>query len=270
MKPKIVFLFSGQCRNSPFGLNHANRNLDILDSYNTFIFTPEFKQLYSYKIYISTDDIHLDDVISYFSEENIGNIHLLNTELNTEYYLKPKPPNTKIPNIEYYLDKYNNYNIDWSIYDKYENSIFQHYKILDCYNLFMNDADADADEYNYIIRLRMDTQFNSNITDYLALFDIYPESEIFMDYDLFAIGKPNIMNCFCNGLDNSYGNYNYQVDVPEDVPIMKEYHFLEKKRWTYAPERQLFEMLFEYCNSQNKDISQVIQSIHCCFINRFF
>lgn len=259
MKSKIVFLFSGQCRNSPFGLNHANRNIDILDSYNTFIFTPEFKQLYSYKIYISTDDIHLDDVISYFSKENIGNIHLL----NTEYYLKN--PTTKIPNIEYYLDKYNNYKIDWSIYDKYENSIFQHHKILDCYNLFMND---EVEKYDYIIRLRMDTQFNSNIMDFLTFFDIYPECELLMDYDLFAIGKYDIMKCFCNGLDNNYGNYSYEVYVSENVPIMKDYHYLEKKRWTYAPERQLFEMLFEYCNSKNKDISQVIQSIHCCFINR--
>lgn len=257
MKKKIIFLFSGQCRNSPFGLNYSTRNIDILDSYNAFIFTPEFKQLYSYKIYISTDDIHLYDVISYFSEENIGNIHLL----NTEYYLKP--PKTKTKNVEFYLNKYNNYNIDWSIYNKYENSIFQHHKILDCYNLLDEDDDVD-----YVVRLRMDTQFNSNIMDYLTLFDTYPDSEIFMDYDLFAIGKPKIMDCFCSGLDNNYGNYNYQVYVPENVPIINDYHYLEKKRWTYAPERQLLEMLFEYCNLHHKDISQVIRSIHCCFINR--
>lgn len=261
MKTKIIFLFSGQSRNSPFSLNYNNRNIDILNSYNTFIFTPEFKQLYSYKIYISTDNIHLDDTISYFSEENIGNIHLL----NTEYYLKT--PEIKIKNIEHYLDKYNSYNIDWSIYNKYENSIFQHHKILDCYNLFIDDYHDHLDDI-FIIRLRMDTQFNSNIMNFLLLFNVYPETELLMDYDLFAIGKPDIMKCFCNGLDNNYGNYNYQVYVPEIVPIIEYYHYLEKKRWTYAPERQLFEMLFEYCNNQNKDISQTIQSIHSCFINR--
>ena len=73
----IIFLFTGNARTFPFNIYHNMRNAEILDSYNKYIFTDKFKSLYKYKIYISTDDIHLSDTIYYFSE-NIGNIHLLN------------------------------------------------------------------------------------------------------------------------------------------------------------------------------------------------
>ena len=49
---------------------------------------------------------------------------------------------------------------------------------------------------------------------------------------------------------------------------MYDYKYLEKHRWAYAPERQLFEMLFEYCNKHNLSINNVIKSISCCFFVR--
>jgi len=82
----LIFIISGQSRTSPF--SHLNRNMSILDSYNKYhkwfiIFTDELKNTYDYKVYITTDDIHLQDTIDYFGK-NIGNIHLL----NTNYYMK--------------------------------------------------------------------------------------------------------------------------------------------------------------------------------------
>ena len=76
------------------------------------------------------------------------------------------------------------------------------------------------------------------------------------------------MDCYCSGLENKYGTYCYQTMTPDLLPIMVDYNHACKKRWTFAAERQLFEMLFEYCNKHNLDINSVIQSISCCEIVR--
>jgi hypothetical protein len=262
----IVFLFSGQARISPFGYNPKPNN--ILESYNKFIFTPEFKAQYKYKIYITTDDIHLANTFSYFNETNIGNIHLLNTKTNSEFYKKNVKTQSK--NIEEYFTKYND-NIDWSQgFWKYDISIHQHYKLMDCYNLFINDSDSDINITNcdFIVRIRFDIAFNRNILDILENFKINPTLELIINYDLFAIGKAKIMECYCNGLNNNYGKYKYDTIVPDVIPIMADYHILEKYRWKYAAERQLFEMLFEYCNINNLNINNTIKDMHCCVIIR--
>ena len=250
-KKKIVFLLTGESRTFPFSLNKQKRNINILNSYNKFIFTDEFKTLYDYKLYISTDDIHLHDTISYFSVNNIGNIHLLNTGF---YFIEPK---NKTENINIYFDKYNNK--EWMNHQKYDNSIYQHYKILDCYNLFKNSEPIE--ECDYIIRLRMDVEITYSILDILYMFEENSELEIIVDWDWCAIGKPKIMDCYCSGLNNNYGNYNYQIDVPDILPIMPGYKHLCRYKWTYSPERQLFEMIFEYCKNNNLDINKSIRSL---------
>jgi hypothetical protein len=246
-KKKIIFLFSGTSRTYPFGLNYKKRNQEILDSYNKFLFTEKFKNLYEYKIYISTDNLHLIDTINYFSINNIGNIHLH----DTNFYLHNI--NQLTPDVNYFLDIYNK-NHDKK-YIKWESSIYQHYKILCCYNLLRND---NLNDYDYIVRLRMDTKINVDILDILDLFQNKPELELFMSWDLAAIGTPKIMNCYCTGLENNYGNYKNLTNVPDILPIIYNYKNLNFYIWMYAAERQLFEMLFEYCNNNNLDINKVI------------
>ena len=114
----------------------------------------------------------------------------------------------------------------------------------------------------------MDIEIKQNIIDILSFFTKNPELEIIMHWDFCAIGKPKIMEYYCTGLNYNYGNYNYQVKVPDILPIMNDYHYLDKYRWTYAPERQLFEMLFEYCNNNNLDINKSIKSIEFSTIIR--
>lgn len=265
----IIFIFSGQSRTFPFA--HNPKKTNILESYNKFIFTEEFKKKHKYKIYITTDDLHLENTFSYFNANNIGNIHGLNGNidgLNIEFY--HKNINVQSKNIETYFDKYNN-NTDWTKYIKYDNSIHQHYKLMDCYNLFINDTDSDINSTNcdFIIRLRLDTEFTMNILDILDFFKIDPKLEIIMDWDFFAIGKPKIMEYYCNGLNNNYGNYKYETIVSDIPNIMHDYHTLDRYIWTYAPERQLFELLFEYCNNNNFIINDVIKPISCCKIIKY-
>jgi hypothetical protein len=274
----IIFLFSGQSRTSPFAHNYNPNN--ILESYNKFIFTPEFKSQYKYKIYITTDDIHLANTFSYFNETNIGNIHLL----NSDYYYKNVKTQSK--NIEHYFTKYND-NIDWSHgFWKYDNSIHQHYKLMDCFNLLINDSTNNINFTNcdFIVRLRFDTEFCANILDVLENFKINPTLEIITSYDLFAIGKAKIMECYCDGLNNNYGKYRciytnerdwfqkfFQmlIDYCDNNHLnINDCDVLDKYKWTYAPERQLFEMLFEYCDKNNLNSKDTIKDIHCCNIIR--
>ena len=245
-KQMIVFLFSGNSRSSPFAKGNTYSN-NILESYNKYIFTEKFKRDYNYKVYISCDNIDLDKTINYFGN-NLGNIHLI----DTDYYLYDTT--NKIKDINIYIDKYNNRN--WSSHVKYENSIFQHYKILDSYKLFENN-NINCD---YIVRLRMDTLIKTDIIELLNKFKD-DKLELLMDWDLFAIGKPSIMKVYSTGLDNKYGEYNYKTNIGKQVPVMNDYHDLEKRRWTYAPERQLFEMIFEYYVNKGVDINTTIMSI---------
>jgi hypothetical protein len=171
----------------------------------------------------------------------------------------------KTTNIQKYLNKYNNK--DWTNHQKYEKSIHQHYKILDCYNLLKNDEEM-FQNCDYIVRLRMDVEINNNILDILSFFTKNIELQIVLCWDFFALGKPKIMNCYCSGLDNNYGEYCYNTCLPDKLPIMNDYSKLEKFKWTYAAERQLFEMLFEYCNQNELDINKSIQSNNFCTIIR--
>ena len=250
----IVFLFSGESRTFPFSINKHMRSEKILESYNKFIFTEKFKKMYNYKVYITTDDLHLRDTINYFSSSNIGNIHLL----NTNYYLIP--PLHKTTAVGKYLTNYNNK--EWGNHIKYENSIYQHHKLLDCYNL------AKDEPCDFIVRVRLDTEIQMDILDMLEAFT--DEVEIVLKWDWFAVGRPEIMKTYCTGLDNNYGNYNYQTPVPDVFPVMHDYLSLDKHKWTYAPERQLFEMLFEYCYNKGVDINKTIVNKHnnCCIIVR--
>jgi hypothetical protein len=255
-KKKVVFLFSGNARSSPFTTELEKRSKLILDSYNKFIFTEDFKENYDYEVYITADNIHLQDTIQFFSDNHIKNIHLL----DTDYYLSTKP-NTK--QVEYYLTKYNNK--DWTKYDKYENSIHQHYKILDCYKLAKeNHAIEHAD---YIVRIRLDAIIHKDITEVISMFN-NKDLKIVIDWDFFALGTPDIMEWYCTGLENNYGNYNYKVPVPENLPVMHDYSVVDKKRWTYAAERQLFEMLYDYCHKHKLDVNKTIVNTSFCSIER--
>lgn len=255
----IIFLFTGEARTFPFppDKNKNKNNIDIFDSYNKYIFTDKFKSLCNYKIYISTNNIDIEDTINYFEKNNIGNIHLM----DTNYYLNPIQE--EIKNVEYYMDEY--LRQDFKNCLPSPNGIFQHYKILDCYNLFKNDNPFT--KIDYIIRLRMDCIICEDIFESISLLNNHPELEIIIKWDFFAIGKPKIMKCYCNGLDNNYGKYTNKTIVPDNLPIVSSgstkkhdwnYKQLNDYNWLYSSERQLFEMIFEYCNDNELDINHSI------------
>ena len=46
--------------------------------------------------------------------------------------------------------------------------------------------------------------------------------------------------------------------------ICHDYKKLDRIRWTYATEVQLFEILFQYCNKLNLNINETIIPINIC------
>ena len=167
--------------------------------------------------------------------------------------------NNKTKDESVYQDKYNSR--DWSYYQKY--TIGQFHKILDCYNLFLQDETSKDINWDYIIRIRMDMIIPVSIQSLILHMNENKSSEICAIYDFFAVCKPEIMDCYCKGLDNNYGSYAYHTDVStyNYIPLMRDYNNKNRKVWTYAPERQLFEMLFEYCIKKNIDINKMIKEI---------
>lgn len=260
----VVFLFSGQARTSPFSLNPRDNSNIILNSYDKFVFTEKFKKLYKYKIYITSDDLNLHVIKMYFGEANIGNIHLI----DRCYYKKPVDVECK--NISEYISQYDS-NSDWDKnYMKHYNSIEQHYKILDCYNLYNSDCSRDINIKNpdFVVRLRLDTEFENDLCDMLDMFKENPKLELIMCWDWGIIGKPDVMNMVCNCLDNNYGKFGYDIDISYIPRFFHEIYGWDRFRWKYSPERQLFEMIFTYFNKRGiiiNDDTRILTSLH--FVN---
>lgn len=250
-KKKICILISGQSRTSPFSIcNNFDSNF-MIDHFFKYILNDEFKNTYDYKIYLSTDDIDTSKFIDTFKIENIGNIHVF----KKNYYLKKI--DDKILDLEYYLTNY--INQDFNNCRKYERSIHQHYKILDCFNLYRNDESFK--DVDFIIRMRLDCIFKKNICNIINEFNINNKIKIIMQWDHFAIGHEDIMTNYCTGLEDKYGTYFYKTIIPKNIPFIDKYNSKNYIKWAYSAERQLFEQLFEYCNFNKYNINDTIKSI---------
>jgi hypothetical protein len=212
------------------------------------MFTQEFMKKYDYKIFLTSDNLRLEKVFKYFGKDKIANFHLM----DSEYYYKPIEQ--KIPAIGHFMQKYL-YEREWKGHQVYPNSICQHHKILDCYNLLRNDQD---NKFDFICRIRFDTVLKFDLCKVLD--SMGPKQLLATSWDYFSIGRPVIMDRYCTGLEDRYGLYPFPMDV--GIPnICKQYNDLEPLRWTYAPEIQLFSILFEYCQKNDLDINESLVDI---------
>ena len=254
----IIIFFTGQFRTNPLS-NNSNVSNKIIESYNKFLFTHEFKQKYNYKIFISTDDINLDSVINYFGKENICNIHCD----NNNWYLKEI--NNKILPIDIYLDTYKSQDC-WKDHLQYSNSINQYYKLLDSYNLYENENLIDCD---FILRIRPDIYLKRNILDMFNILENNSNIELVTQWDFISAGRPEIMKYYLNTLNNGYGSFKFneklkniknieEIKYPFYNLIFNDFKVIDEYRWAYAPEIQLFECLFRYYNDNTDIINEKI------------
>ena len=95
-----------------------------------------------------------------------------------------------------------------------------------------------------------------------------PNIKICMCWDWCAVGIPAIMQCYFTGLENKYGTYKFNAELKEPPLIFIDYFTLDKVRWTFAAEIQLFEMIFEWLNANHLDINTslkvIINTELCC------
>lgn len=258
-KPLVCLLFSGQARSSPFAEKKERKEdkendsapsppARILESYRRFLLSSTFEKNYRYIVFVSTDECDTQSIVDFFGMDNIGNVHTFN---NDEYLYKIQ---NKIPSVDFFLDRYNQQN--FGLYTPYPGSVHQYYKVLDCFNLFRNSEWYQKTDY--IARVRMDTMFKTSVYDALTTLQDDPKLHILVHWDFFALGKPEIMEMYCTTVEHGFGTYTNKIKVPDEPPIMVDYNSIEMGRWMYAPERQLFEAIFEWCNNQQLDVFEAI------------
>ena len=256
-KKKVAFLFSGQSRTN--SLNHKYRKDNLVcESIQKNVLTNEFKNKYKYDIFISTDDLHIENTFNFFGKENIKNMHFF----DTGYYLNEISYNIK--SYDEMLVRYKNHNFEDN--QIYENNVCQYYRLYDCYNLLCNYANVN--DYDYIIRIRLDSVINVNITRYLECLDLYEKKLLFGFRDEFGIGRVDIMHEYAllvkTLADYKIDDNRYNFIGNEGLITSSEYYQLERKRWNYAAETQLYERLFKYCNRKGYSIDDSI-----CVINNY-
>jgi hypothetical protein len=267
-KIKVAILFVGQIRTNSLSLINEHTNpKDIINSYNTYLFTNEWKDKIDYDIFISTDDMHLKNTFEYFGNENIKNIHLM----EPNYLLNPI---TKIiPDEKYFMDIYNTNDFQGLYY--YPGNIYQFYKWYDALNLLNNYTNYNSGKYDYIIKSRLDIEFLSNIMECVDLLQENSDIQLIGQDDWFAIGRPNIMqNAYMNLItkplyDFRKTNHSFEHNLIEYKKYMEDKINTSDQgffKWTYAPETQLYESLFEYCSENNMDIDTSIKYKNICVI----
>lgn len=143
-------------------------------------------------------------------------------------------------------------------YDKYEGSIYQHYKLFDAYNLLLNDNDV-LQQCTLICRIRLDVVVNINILELINKF-VNPKCEIVCHWDVFAIGRTGIMGCYLMALIKN-GFYTNRIKMPHNLIIPNYETSYDKHRWSYAPEIQLIKSVCYYCIKHKFNIMDAIKPV---------
>jgi hypothetical protein len=259
IKTKIAILFSGEVRENGLGYNtitelpkylKENYLHDILESYEKNFFTSEFKNNVEYDIFISTDNINIEKTLDFFGKENVKNIFLY----NTDYYLHNIKSN--LPSVHHYINRL--YEITDNKYIRYPTGILQYHKMASCFEMLTNYTNVE--NYDYIIRSRLDTVYEHDIFNYIKELNNNPQCLYVGNDDQFGIGRPDIMKVYFN-LINNFGTYHTHhlrdnfKDSIVDINTWKS-HLIDIDiaiTWRYAS-LQLSESLYQYCDNNNLDI----------------
>jgi hypothetical protein len=128
------------------------------------------------------------------------------------------------------------------------------------------------ENYDYIIRCRLDTEFLSDVANEIEIMNYNTNVHLVGAWDAFAIGRPEIMKRYCCLVaDGKYGTYDYlhkEREISNTLIGKHRYHTakLDPLSWYYSPEMQLFEMLFQYFDENNYDINDAVRG--CSYIIR--
>jgi hypothetical protein len=270
MKKKIGIVFSGEIRENSLGDTIAEVPEcvptgylhDILESYSKHFFTDEFKNDNDYDIFISTDFINVKKTLDFFGNENVKNIHLS----NNGYYLHPIQ--TELKSTDYYLDRM--YRLTDNAHERYPNVIYQCHRMADCYEMLRNYGPPD--NYDYIIRTRLDTVYHHDINDIIRKLINDPSLIYLGADDQFAIGRPAIMHVYFDWINNycTYNDYGKRNNFKNSICTIDRWQeALNSDAFTYKySSMQLWESLFRFCDDNGLDIDTSMQSVQYGIIRR--
>ncbi len=263
-KPKIAFCIVGQVRTNSCVSDYSQDEY-MKEFWDNNIFNTELKENYDYDVFISCDkNINIEKTKSYFGN-HLKNIHIINDDnTDSEYYMVPIK--NKLPSLD---DMFKN-NEKYKNKDNYFiNSISQYYKLYDSYNLLENNSNIN--NYKYIIRMRFDILFDYDIINILNDINNDLTSELYIFWEIFSIGKPNIMKQYFKILDN-YESYDFtkqRHDMKIGITGSSNSYYSLPNNWKNATEIKMYENLYSYCNKNNLDIDTTIKRIklkETCFV----
>ena len=244
MKKRIAILFSGQIRNNSLSSIHKTNDNSILESIQRYFLNEKFKEKYDYDIFISTDEIDIEKTLDFFGKENVKNIHLI----ESNYFLNPIQ--NIIPDHGYFFEKYKS--LDFHGLQKFPHNHMQYYRLYDVYNLLCNYQAETNTTYDYLMRCRPDIKYIQDLAPLFEMIDHSEKLQLIADYDFLLIGKLDIMKLFLTMVVEKYGTYGLRdPNKYQWNKFIMDHNFyynnLNNHEYTYSPEVQMIECLFEYC-----------------------
>ncbi len=258
-KPKIAFCISGQVRTNSC-VSDYDKDTYMEDSWNKYVFNEDLKNNYDYNVFISCDDkININKTKDYFGN-HLKNIHIIDNDGNdTGYYLNEVK--NKTPNLDLIINNdINNNNLNKM---EFHNYCLQQYKIYDSLKLLQSYSNIH--DYTYIIKLRFDNIIKNKFTDYINYLNNNKKLELYSHWDMIVIGRPKIMEHYFTLLPN-YGKYNFtnqrhNMKYGLYGDSNKYYNIKNIISNIIAPEQQIAEHIYKYCNDNNLDIDETVKEI---------
>ena len=253
----LCVLITGQMRTNILSGEELTTK-DITDHMNLNIFNDYMKDNFNYDVFIASDSIDIEQTKEFFGDK-LNNVCLTKkswidpNNSTPDFYLKEI--DRKIPPIEYFLDLYETY--DLTNYDSYKYQVYQFYRLLTCFNLV-----EDYTKYDYILKIRPDIIYKSNFSEKFEYLNNNDECQLIGITDLFAIGRSDIMKHYCE-LVYKFGSYNKDLKnyniIDDNLIESIFFNDPDTKRWAFSPEIQLACHLYEYCETNKLNISNVLK-----------
>ena len=256
---KIAIMFVGQIRTNGLSKNYSEDN-KILDSINNFLLNDNFKSLYDYDIFISTDEIDIEKTKLYFGE------HLKNVNIteNNWYY---NDLTVEVQSYDYFYNMYLK-RIQHFSYNSSIGSFYQNYRIYCSYKMILDNEKKTNTNYDYYIKIRLDSRIMQDIMQLILLID-EKQKKICMEHDHLIIVNSeykeifnfiNFIGSYQHKIDNSDGLLNYFFrDTFYDTN--SNFMLFNNDVYFFCPERQIIEYIRYLINKNNNIVKDIFLGI---------
>ena len=255
MQKKIAIMITVQIRTNGLSSNDSTCN-KILDSINKYLLNNDFKKIYDYDIFISTDKIDIEKSKLFFGE-HLKNINI--TE-NNWYF---NPISIEYKTYEYFYNKYLNTIENAKQYNSYLSAFYQNYRIYCGYNMILDYEQKTNINYDYYIKIRTDSMFVQDFTQLMLIIED-KNKKICIEHDHLIIVNNEYKEIF--NFINFIGSYQDKIHNSDsmfnhcfppwtfDINSNDELYFL-------CPERQMIDYIRYLVNINNHNTKDVFLGI---------